>query len=113
MLIRHATPEDIPQIIFILKQSLGESKLPKTEEVWRYKHIENPFGKSIVLLAIIKEQIVGVRAFMRWKWQIGQKSFNALRAVDTATSPAFRGRGIFRKLTLEAIEIAKAEGEHF
>lgn len=50
---------------------------------------------------------------MRWKWQKNNKIFSAFRAVDTATHPDFQGKGIFKKLTLRAIEIAKDQGEDF
>lgn len=112
MEIREAKEEDIPEIIDVLKASLGESKLQKSEEIWRYKHIENPFGRSLVLLATENEEIIGVRAFMRWKWQEGDTVYSAFRAVDTATHPSHQGKGVFKKLTLRAIEVAKEQGDH-
>ncbi|MFV8281333.1 GNAT family N-acetyltransferase [Christiangramia marina] len=111
--IRKATDADIPEILQVLKASLGETSSKKSEEVWRYKHIDNPFGRSLVLLAIEDSKIIGVRALMRWKWQRGDRKFSAYRAVDTATHPDHQGKGIFKKLTLKAIEIAKAEEGDF
>ncbi len=113
MEIREALDFDIPDILKVLKVSLGESSSQKSEAVWRYKHIDNPFGRSLVLLAIIDEKIVGVRAFMRWRWQLGEELFSAFRAVDTATDPKYQGRGIFKKLTLRALEIVKEKGDSF
>ena len=49
MHIRQATDEDIPRIISLLKKSLGEA-IPKSETYWNWKHQNNPFGKSYVLL---------------------------------------------------------------
>jgi GNAT superfamily N-acetyltransferase len=113
MQIREANDSDIPGIISVLKASLGESKLPKTERVWRYKHIDNPFGKSLVLIAIEDEIIIGVRAFMRWKWQYKGKVYSTFRAVDTATHPHHQGKGVFKKLTLKAIELGVINGDDF
>lgn len=113
MEVREALESDIPNIIEVLKASLGEVSSRKTQEVWEFKHVKNPFGKSLVLLAIIENEIVGVRAFMKWKWQLGEKEFIACRAVDTATHPAHQGKGIFKKLTLKALDIAKINGWHF
>lgn len=113
MLIRQATQADLPAIVEVLKASLGESKLQKSEEIWRYKHIENPFGESLVLVAVEQDQIIGVRAFMRWQWQFKNKKYSAFRAVDTATHPEHQGKGVFKKLTLRAIEIGKKNGDHF
>lgn len=113
MNIREAKPSDLPGIISVLKASLGESKLQKSVKIWNFKHVENPFGASLVLVATEADIIVGVRAFMRWQWQWGHRVFSAFRAVDTATHPNFQGKGIFKKLTLKAIEIAKENGDHF
>mgnify|MGYP002795148800 CR=1 FL=1 len=113
MQIREATEQDIPEILEVLKASLGETSSKKTEAVWRYKHVDNPFGRSLVLIAVENEEIIGVRALMRWKWQLGKQEFSAFRAVDTATHPEHQGKGIFKKLTLRAIEIAKENGDDF
>ena len=113
MNIRKAKQSDLSGILEVLKASLGETSSKKTEEVWNYKHSENPFGNSFVLVAEENNEIIGVRAFMRWQWQKGDKTFDAFRAVDTATHPSHQGKGIFKKLTLKALELGKAEGNHF
>ena len=113
MYIREATEEDIPQIVNLLKISLGESLMPKSEAFWRWKHIDNPFGKSPVLLAFEGDLLVGVRAFMRWEWRMGDTIFKSVRAVDTATHPEYQGKGIFKKLTLRLVEMCEQEGIHF
>ncbi|MCC8358736.1 GNAT family N-acetyltransferase [Salinimicrobium sediminilitoris] len=113
MVIRKATETDIPEILKVLKASLGETSSRKTKDVWKFKHVNNPFGKSLVLIALEGDAVIGVRAFMRWKWQRGEKVYSCFRAVDTATHPDHQGKGIFKKLTLEAIKIAKVEGGNF
>ena len=110
MTVRQSTIEDLPEIVSLLKKSIGEILTPKTEAYFSWKHEQNPFGRSKVLLAIEDEKIVGLRAFMHWRWVGGRESFSAVRAVDTATDPAFQGKGIFKKLTLQAVDECKAEG---
>lgn len=109
MNIRKAHTTDIPAIVDLLKSSLGELLLKKTSAIWHFKHEDNPFGASYVLVAEENGQFIGVRAFMSWKWQLGDKVWQAYRAVDTATHPEHQGRGIFKKLTLQALEEV---GEH-
>src|SRR5688572_13398222 len=104
MTIRPAEATDIPEIISLLKLSLGESFLPKSEAYWHWKHVNNPFGKSPVLLAEESNAIIGVRAFMRWQWNDGKRTIEAVRAVDTATHPDFQGKGIFTKLTMSLLK---------
>ena len=53
MEIRLATPDDVSEIVTVLRQSLGESKLPKSAEIWNYKHTENPFENT--LLSVYKK----------------------------------------------------------
>ena len=113
MIIREASEEDIPEIVKVLKLSLGEQDLPLSESIWNYKHVENPFGRSLVFVAEEDNNIVGVRAFMRWQWKLRDKIYQAFRAVDTATHPSHQGKGIFKKLTLIAVEAAKKNGDNF
>jgi GNAT superfamily N-acetyltransferase len=109
MNIQQATEENLSQIVYLLKQSLGESLLQKSEMYWRWKHINNPFGKSPVLIAVEDDQIIGVRAFMRWQWSNNARVLNAVRAVDTATHPDHQGKGIFTKLTRACLQNCEAE----
>lgn len=100
----------MPRMIELLKSSLGEGLVPKSEAYFTWKHLDNPFGKSHILLAKEGNDIIGLRAFMYWVWVSGNQSIRAVRAVDTATDPAHQGKGIFRKLTLQAVEECKQEG---
>ncbi len=109
MIIREAISADIPSLIDLLKISLGESLIPKSEALWNWKHVQNPFGQSPVLIAEEQGEILGVRAFLRWDYCQNGKIIKACRAVDTATHPRHQGKGIFSKLTLEMLEKVKAE----
>src|SRR5690606_14453301 len=110
MQIRKAFPHDLPEIINLLKASLGESLIPKSEELWNWKHISNPFGASPVLVAEDEGVICGVRVFLRWEYHQSGKVIKACRAVDTAIHPDYQGKGLFKSLTLTLIEQLKEEG---
>jgi N-acetylglutamate synthase-like GNAT family acetyltransferase len=113
MQIRPATAQDKPAMIELLKKSLGEGLIPKSEALWAWKHEQNPFGPSFVLLAEENNTLIGLRAFMQWQWQWKGTVYNAIRAVDTATHPDHQGKGIFKKLTLQQLELCKQQGVHF
>ncbi len=104
--------DDVPAVLEVLKRALGETPvLRRTEALWDWKHRENPFGSSLVLVAVSDSQIAGVRAMMRWDLSTPSgEVLRCLRPVDTATDPAFERMGIFKNLTLSAIESAKAAG---
>ena len=112
--VRQARPEDLEGIIDLFLTSLGTEGGVPTIRFWKWKHVNNPFGESPVLLALDDEEIVGLRAFMRWQWQYKGKTYPAFRAVDTATHPDYRGRGIFKKLTTQLVDkIIKDEPHSF
>ncbi len=113
MLIRKSTEADIPAIVALLKKSLGETSSPKTVDYWVWKHINNPFGESMVLVSDNNGQLIGVRAMMRWCMQEGVDAQYCLRAVDTVTHPDYQGRGIFSILTQKIVARAHDEGIDF
>lgn len=110
MEIVQAKESDLPQIVELLKLSLGDSLIPKSEEYFSWKHFKNPFGKSFLFLAKENEELIGVRAFMQWKFKRDLTTVTAVRAVDTATHPDHQGKGIFKKLTLHAVDVCKDKG---
>lgn len=110
--IRHMADRDIGEVVALMRLSLGETQLlRRTPELFRWKHIDNPFGRSIALVAEEAGVIVGLRTFMRWSLVTpAGEQLRCIRAVDTATHPAYQRRGIFKRLTEEAVEIAREEG---
>jgi GNAT superfamily N-acetyltransferase len=112
MEIRPARPEDVPAILDVLGAALGETALLKrTPEQWAWKHEHNPFGRSTVLIAWIAGRIAGVRAFMRWDLLSPTGHVvRCVRPVDTATHPDFERRGVFKALTMEAVDLARNDG---
>lgn len=113
MIVREPNRNDTSAIIKLLQISLGENLVKKTSAIWDYKHLKNPFGMSHVLLAEQEGILVGVRAFMQWKWQLEEEVWTSYRAVDTATHPKHQGKGIFKKLTLTALEDVQEKGDCF
>lgn len=109
---RLATESDIPEIVCLLKEGLGASLTPKSEQYWRWKHYANPFGKSIVLLAVEKNKIIGVRSFMRWQWKSGEERIEAVRGVDTVVHVDHQRNGIFGNMTLELMKYCREQGYH-
>jgi GNAT superfamily N-acetyltransferase len=107
------TREDEPAVLDLMRESLGEGSVPRTAEFWQWKHERNPFGTSPVLVAEADGRLVGLRAFMRWAWASGTQTYSTVRAVDTATHPDYRGRGIFKRLTLQLRDEMAEEGAAF
>jgi GNAT superfamily N-acetyltransferase len=111
--IRPAQPQDTEAILSLLKLTFGAETIPASRDHWHWKHVENPFGESPVLLALSEGTLVGLRVFMRWNWRAGNVDVPAVRAVDTATHPDWQGRGIFSRLTLALAEKLRSDGLAF
>jgi GNAT superfamily N-acetyltransferase len=108
--VRLAREADLPSIVELVSLCLGPGSVPRSPAFWRWKHERNPFGPSPVLLAEAGGEIVGLRAFLRWRLRSGDRDVEAVRAVDTATHPDWRGRGIFSRLTRELADREAGRG---
>lgn len=108
--IRPAQPTDLPQVIALLRVALGKGDDPDYEAFFRWKHEQSPFGPSPSWVATTDGRVVGFRTFMRWEFERGGQVLRAVRAVDTATAPDFRGQGVFSRLTRTALEELRADG---
>jgi GNAT acetyltransferase-like protein len=101
---------DEAEVLTLLTTSLGSGPAgSRPPEFFRWKHFDNPFGRSLMLVAQVDGRVVGLRAFMRWRFRAGRNLIRAARAVDTATHPAFRRLGIFSKSTLESVDRLRAD----
>ena len=104
---------DTPAVLDLLTAALaGGPTGTRTAAFFEWKHRLNPFGASPGLVAEAPDgRLAGVRLFLRWQWLTGGRPVPAVRPVDTATHPDFRGRGVFRGLTLRLLEEVSADTE--
>ncbi|GAA4407697.1 hypothetical protein GCM10023168_24030 [Fodinibacter luteus] len=102
--IRPARPDDEPAVLHLFRATLGWHDEDPNEEFFRWKHHENAFGVSPAWMALHEGALVGYRTFLRWRFLDDTgRVVRAVRAVDTATDPAYQGQGIFRTLTLRGV----------
>jgi GNAT superfamily N-acetyltransferase len=110
--IRPYRDNDEPRVLELLSASLGGGPAGRRPpEFFRWKHLESPFGRSFMLVAELDGRLVGLRAFMRWRFTARDRELRAVRAVDTATHPDAQGRGIFSELTMRALDQLKDEAD--
>lgn len=111
--IRPADEGDFDAMVALARTALGAGVLTSAD-YWRWKHHASPFGTSPAFVAVDQNDIpVGLRVFLRWRWRTGDRDIDAVRAVDTATHPDWRRRGIFRALTDRLVDAARDEGVAF
>lgn len=106
----------IPQLLELSRATLGAGgAVAKTDEFWRWKHCENPFGRSYGIYATDEpagaERAAAMRVLLRWQFAAPNGAhLHAVRAVDTATHPDYQRRGLFTQLTQRAIADLRGEG---
>jgi GNAT superfamily N-acetyltransferase len=114
LVIRPYEDADEPAVLELLAASLGKTVDDRYRGLFRWKHLENPFGRSLMWVGEVDDQVAGFRAFLRWRFlDGGSEPVQAVRAVDTATHPEHRGMGIFSRLTLHAIDEMRRDGIAF
>lgn len=103
-MVRPYEQRDEEPVLALLDAALGGGPAGlRPPEFFRWKHFANPFGPSFMLVAESESGIIGLRAFMRWRFVAESRTLRAVRAVDTATHPDFQGRGVFSRLTMAAL----------
>lgn len=113
LVIRRARDSDREAILELLRVSLGREVDDRYEALFAWKHAENAFGPSPAWVACDGDRLAGFRTLMRWEFRAGEGVARAVRAVDTATHPDYQGRGLFTRLTLQAIDELATEGVDF
>ena len=112
LVVRAAEPDDDATALPMLRASLGKVDDPHYEAFLHWKHRENPFGPSPAWVALHDGVVVGYRTFLRWEFLTEDgRILRAVRAVDTATDPAYRGLGTFRTLTLQGVSELTLAGD--
>jgi GNAT superfamily N-acetyltransferase len=104
--IRPYRDDDEAEVLDLVRGSLGGGPAgERPPEYFRWKHLENVFGRSFMIVAESEGRIIGFRALMRWRFEVDGRTFEAVRPVDTVTHPDFRGRGVFSRLTRTALDL--------
>lgn len=106
--VRAFAPEDEPAVLEVLKAAFGE--WPRgiqgvtPSEFFRWKHLEAPHGPSSTLVAEADGALIGLVAYMRWRFRAGGQTLETMRGVDFALHPDRRRPGASSALTRAAVE---------
>lgn len=112
--IRRANDNDADNVLDVCGSALGWNNAEFDRALFRWKHFENAFGESIILVAEDSSGLVAVRPFMQWRFVDPVRHdaavvVKAARAVDTATRPEAQGRGLFRQLTETGLDALREQ----
>ena len=78
---------------------------PFSDEMFDWKFERNPYVSHVpILIAEIKEEVVGARGFLARRVQAGDTTILALEATDAMVHPDHRQRGVYAQLVDYTIE---------
>lgn len=70
-------------------------------EFFRWKHLENPFGPSLLSVVEADGEVIGFAAGLQWRVRVGDRVLKAMRGCDVGVHPDFRGRSLAVELIQE------------
>ncbi|MCW3028100.1 MAG: family N-acetyltransferase, partial [Solirubrobacterales bacterium] len=89
---------DGPDVLALLEGAFGEWPREITgatpAEFFRWKHLDGPYGPSVLVVAEADGMVVGFAAYMPWRFSGRVGVVNAVRGVDLVVHPSYRMRGV-------------------
>jgi len=114
--IRLSEERDKQQILQLLNSgfsTIQRSSNIRGDEFWDWKYMNSPFGRAKLTIAELDKNIVAVDNMWPWEFHARGTVIKALQPCDSIVHPDFRGQGLFRKMRLHGLEVAKADGVRF
>ncbi len=97
---------DQVEVVQLLRRAFGKWPVGIQEDdaiaFFRWKHLANPYGESLMMVAEAGGELVGFAAWLRWSMTANARTFEALRSVDVAVHHSYRGRGVLTALVRQA-----------
>ena len=99
--------QDIDEVIQLINANLN---LRHNRELMLWKHLKNPFGKSVGAVATKNNKIIAIVFYMPYNFENKEgKIIKGLRPVDGCTSKKERGQGVFKKLMIYCLKLWKED----
>lgn len=113
VVVRRAREEERPALVELLATAMGAEADDRYRRFYAWKHDHNPYGLSPTWVAELDGELVGLRTWLRWEFETADRTWTAVRAVDTATLPAAQGQGVFTRLTTTSVQELTDDGVGF
>jgi predicted acetyltransferase len=110
MVSQDYTEGDEHKILDLFSEVFGKEMSLK---VWKWRFVENPFGRGIIKLLFDKGKLIGHYAIIPMKVKVSDGVIDAAFSMTTMTHPDYRGRGIFPLLGEETYQEANRKGIKF
>ena len=114
--IRLADENDKDRVLFLLNSVFGNQQRSSSlrgDEYWKWKFKASPFGKSVLSVAELENEIVAVDNLWPWEFNIRGGVFKAYQPCDSVVHPKARGENLFKKMRLHGLEVVREENPSF
>ncbi|MBO4827656.1 MAG: GNAT family N-acetyltransferase [Prevotella sp.] len=98
---------------FLEGMSMAHEEPVRSEEWFRWKFEQSPYGKAIMACAFDGETVAGCVAYGRGVMQYENKEWNCALSYETFVRPDYQGHGLFKKLIALAEQEMANEGVQF
>ena len=106
--VRAFESQDEPGVLEVLGAAFGQwprgLERVTPSEFFRWKHMTGAFGASSVLVAEADDAVVGVVAYMTWRFRAGEQILTTMRGVDFSVHPSYHRRGVSSALAQAALK---------
>lgn len=106
MLVREYEPGDEEEIMELFEEAF---KRPLDERFWRWRYLNNPYGKGIISLMYEGDKLVGHYAVIPIPLSIHGEVIKAALSMTTMTHPDYWKRDIFTTLATRVYSICEKE----
>lgn len=97
--------------VFYREREIEKRKM--SLKYWKWRFIENPFGRGIIKLLFDDNKLIGHYAVIPMEIKVMDKVVETVFSMTTMTHPNYRGRGIFPFLAEETYREAVRGGFKF
>lgn len=108
--IRSANETDQENILGLLNGVFSDNQRTswlRDHSYWDWKFVNNPFGKSILSVAEVNNEIVGIDNLWPWELEVKGSVIKALQPCDAVVHKDYRGLGIFNELRRFGLNISR------
>ena len=99
--------DHVDEVIAVINAAFG---FDRSDDWYRWKHREGPWGPSRGVIARDRRGIVGARLLLPWRFTGPAGALEAHRAVEAATAPRAQGQGIFSLVNRHLMEATSSRG---
>ncbi len=95
LILRTAKDEEFFEAHQLIQEYMDSSF---TKEIFEWKHLKNPVGKSVCIVAVENDKMIGFNFFSPHQIKSDKQTFLLYRSSESLVLPEGRGKGVFTRI---------------